>query len=56
MITYIIKKILLGERKRGEKAFVQSGVTTVIESKDWNPNSISAYNKWCAKFKLSTLY
>lgn len=56
MITYIIKKIVLGESKKGEKAFVQSGVTTVIESKDWNPNSVSAYNKWCRKFKISALY
>jgi hypothetical protein len=56
MITYIIKKIVLGQTVKGEKAFVNSNLRTVVESKEWNPNSISAYNKWCKQFKLSKLY
>lgn len=56
MITYIIKKIVLGPSIKGEKAFVGSNLRTVLESKDWNPDSIAAYNKWCKKFKLSKLY
>lgn len=56
MITNLIKKLVLGDSIRGEKAYKDVRFYTVTETKDWNPDSIAAYNKWCKKFKLSTLY
>ena len=61
MITYIIKKIVLGPSIKGEKAFVSSNFRTVIESKEWNPDlsnpkGMATYNKWCKQFKFSALY